>query len=188
MESAAGVDLRSGNGICVDDELDGNLPALADSGPLDVPAGLLVERALADRLRLGGWLGIKQGSDPGADLDRRWRRELQLAPRLAQVAVAHAEIDQVAAAVADVGPAFLEAEFGLALAGVAAVNLDDPVLDGKSRARASRGGRETWPGPSSAWVGPLNGSTLSGPDCLSIACRSARRWDWSPAAPRSHQP
>ena len=59
MESAVGVDLRSGNGIGVDDELDGNFPALADPGPLDVPVGLLVERALADRLRLGGWLGIK---------------------------------------------------------------------------------------------------------------------------------
>src|SRR5271157_2152791 len=109
MESAAGVDLRSGNGICVDDELDGNLPALADSGPLDVPVGLLVERALANYLRLGGWLGIKQGSDPGADFDGRRRRELQLATSLAHAAVAHAEIDQVAAAVPDVGPAFLDA-------------------------------------------------------------------------------
>src|SRR5271157_1782026 len=33
----------------------------------------------------------------------------------------------------------IEAEFGLALAGVAAVNLDDPVLDGKSRERALQG-------------------------------------------------
>src|SRR5208337_1037728 len=109
MESAVGVDLRSGSGICIDDDLDGNFPALADPGPLDVPVGLLVERALVDRLRLGGWLGIKQGSDPGADLDRRRRRELELAARLAHVAVAHAEIDEVAAAVADVGPAFLGA-------------------------------------------------------------------------------
>ena len=74
MESAVGVDLDSGNGICVDDELDGYFPALADPGPLDVPVGLLVERTPADRLRLGGLLGIQQGSDPGADLDRGRRR------------------------------------------------------------------------------------------------------------------
>ena len=45
----------------------------------------------------------------------------------------------------------VEADLGLALAGVAAVDLDDPVLDRQAGELALRAaGRGTWPRPSSA--------------------------------------
>src|SRR5262249_7106807 len=108
LDVAVRGDLGLGDGPAVDDHLDRDLAAVPDPGALEVPVGFLVERSRTDGARLGRRIRVEMRRDLCRHLHRARLGELQLAPRLAGGDVIDPEIDQVALAVGDVGPALLD--------------------------------------------------------------------------------
>ena len=107
MLPSAEISVRADR-FTVDHDLDRHLARFANPCTLQVPVGLLHERAIVNRAGQGRRFRVEKSGGLGGHLDRGGRIEFELAARLADPQIVDLKVDQMAAAIADIRPALLD--------------------------------------------------------------------------------
>ncbi|MCS1411457.1 MAG: hypothetical protein M2R45_04657 [Verrucomicrobia subdivision 3 bacterium] len=102
-----------GDGIAVDDDLNGDFAGIVDAASFDVPVGFLVESALADPFGCVCWFWCEEGGCVEGDFDFPGLQEVELAELagrawFAQHGVVNFEVKDMAHAVTAVASSILE--------------------------------------------------------------------------------